>query len=772
MLIPASKVIEVFGMKRHNEEFSLLIDVSPEWVSFFPFIFGVLILCSTLVISDFNLRHPVEVAGIWICAVTPFSWLLTKWHIGLGKAFDLMLLASAVILLVIWQDTLTLLPLLVIPTGLAAILLGVSAATVAASLETVFLLVWRSVDVFGLTCNIELCTVILLWVVVILMALAQLPSRRATGWAWHYYQEALEMRKETYNHRETLKQMVQAQANANRQLAMVATRMAGLRAIAEDAQKTKTMFLAKVSHEFRTPLNMIIGLVQLMAESPRIYATALPPEMEQDLKVVLRNCRHLSSMVDDVLDLTRVEEGRVKLNREWIHLTNIVSEAVNVVLPLVVKKGLRLEVDVPDDLPDVYCDRTRIRQVLLNLVSNAARFTERGSVTIRARARDGYIVARVIDTGPGISPESLNRIFEPFFQSDQSFWRDKGGTGLGLSISRQFVQLHQGRLWVESEPGVGSSFNFELPIPQPLDHVAYPGHYIREDWIWREAAFRTEGTGIAMQARKPHILLSDRVGSLYPELERFSSEIGLSDIGDLSNVQDVLQDEPANLLLLNSEMVAEPVMPPERFKAMFPGTLFVQCAVPVPDARVAERSASGYLIKPVSAHKLAEVITTTPGPVRRVLVVDDDPDICDLYTRMIHSRNADLEVETAANGEEALTKVSRATFDLVLLDLLMPGMDGWTCLEQIRDNAHTADLPVFVISAQDPADEPARSPYLFISMEEGFSVKRLLRCSLELAQLLMVPEGELDPTPPQVGGGESALQERQPPPAQAPNLPL
>jgi signal transduction histidine kinase/CheY-like chemotaxis protein len=755
-------------MERYKEGFSSQVDVPPQWVSLFPLILGMLVLCSSVAIPDPDIRWEVQVAGAWITVVAPLSWLFTTWNLRIGKAFDLALIAAVVVALVIWQDAPALLPLLVVPTGLAGILIGLPAAAVAAGLEMLLLFGWRGIGLPDLGWDVILTTVTGVWTTVGLMAVISVPGSRTVEWAWGFYQEALRLREETFAYREALEQTLLDLGNANRQLAMAAMRMAGLRTLAEEAQKTKTMFLAKVSHEFRTPLNMIIGLVQLMG-SPHSYTTALPPEMESDLQVVLRNCQHLSSMVDDVLDLTRVEAGRIRLDREWIRLSDIVAEAISAVRPLVEKKGLRLELDIPDDLPDVYCDRTRIRQVVLNLVSNATRFTEQGSVAIRVHASDGYIVTRVTDTGPGISADSLAKIFEPFAQGDSGLWRDKGGTGLGLAISQQFVQLHRGRLWVESEPDVGSSFNFKLPIPQAVDHIAGPGQYINEDWIWWESAFRTEGAGIADQVHKPRVLLLDRIGSLYPELVRFSHDIDLSDIGDLSNAQEALQNQPASLLLLNSEVVPEPPVAAPCLRSALPGTLFVQCAVPAPDARAAAAGASGYLIKPVSTEGLTQVIRDTPGPVKRVLVVDDDPDIRDLYARMLRGCNGDLDVATAANGEEAYSRLCTTPFDLVLLDLVMPDMDGWTVLERIRNNVQTANLPVYLVSAQDPADEPVRSPYLFVTAEGGFSVKRLLRCSLELSQLLMEPEGELDPTPPPPGGDGLALRDRQSHLVQAPD---
>ena len=224
--------------------------------------------------------------------------------------------------------------------------------------------------------------------------------------------------EEVRSRRAEVEQALADLEHANRQLALANERMAVLRAIAEEAQKSKTEFVARVSHEFRTPLNMIIGLVDLLVETPEVYGEALPTAFFEDLKIVHRNCEHLSSMVSDVLDLSQVEAGRVALHQERVNLAELIDGAVAVVASLLERKGLALAVEVPPDLPVIYCDPTRIRQVVLNLVSNAVRFTERGGITIRAAQEGDAVQVSVADTGPGITPEDALRIFEPFCQGN------------------------------------------------------------------------------------------------------------------------------------------------------------------------------------------------------------------------------------------------------------------------------------------------------------------------------------------------------------------
>ena len=315
-------------------------------------------------------------------------------------------------------------------------------------------------------------------------------SRQQAKWYAGYFEQAQRLLAETLDHRAELVQALDDLSHANRQLALMNKRVNALQSIAEDAQAAKTRFVARVSHEFRTPLNMIIGLTDLLIEKPENYDAVLSPRMRDALRVVHRNSQHLSDMVNDVLDLSRIETDHVVLRRERIPIQAIIHVAVEAVRPLIENKRLEMRLDIPENIPDVYCDRTRIEQVVLNLLSNAVRYTDQGFIAIEARQQTNHLCVRVTDTGQGISPQDRERIFEPFAQGTSTVWRNKGGTGLGLSISKQFIELHEGRIWVESELGVGTTFAFELPISSWIEHLdtfqqsVRPGQKIQEEWLW------------------------------------------------------------------------------------------------------------------------------------------------------------------------------------------------------------------------------------------------------------------------------------------------
>lgn len=229
----------------------------------------------------------------------------------------------------------------------------------------------------------------------------------------------------------------------------------------ERANRLKSEFLASVSHELRTPMNAIIGYTKLMLDG---LDGDLTEQQVADLQRVAQAADNLLGLINGLLDLAKIEAGRMELNSEEVDVNSIVEEVTELVRPQADAKGLALEMDVPRSLPAAFVDRARVRQVLVNLAANAVKFTERGSVTVAASIADGWITLSVTDTGVGISPEAQIYIFDEFRQADSSTTRKYGGTGLGLAISKRLVALHGGRIWVESTAGVGSTFRFTLPV--------------------------------------------------------------------------------------------------------------------------------------------------------------------------------------------------------------------------------------------------------------------------------------------------------------------
>jgi CheY-like chemotaxis protein len=393
----------------------------------------------------------------------------------------------------------------------------------------------------------------------------------------------------------------------------------------------------------------------------------------------------------------------------------------------------------PDDLPEINCDRTRIKQVILNLLSNAIRFTEEGGITVEVIQQGQNILVSVMDTGPGLAPEDVESVFEPFWQGRGPLWRHKGGTGLGLSISERFVRVHGGRMWLESELGVGACFFFTLPISPPVELAARPGHQIREGWVWRERMFRAGRVVSTDQLVKPRVIVCDETGELCNGLRRHSDQVEFVSTRDVTQTGRSLQECPAHAVLLNTKGGTGVWSLMETVRRESPDTPILACSMPCSTERVIEAGALGYLTKPVACADLRKAIKKVDRPVKWILVVDDDPEVLRLLTRMLHVCDSACEVVTVSSGREALDELRGRPFDLVLLDILMPDMDGWQVLKRICQDERSSRVPTFFLSAQDPADQPPKSPFLLATIGEGLSLGKLLDCSLGISSLLMKP---------------------------------
>jgi signal transduction histidine kinase len=227
-----------------------------------------------------------------------------------------------------------------------------------------------------------------------------------------------------------------------------------------EASKHKSQFLANMSHELRTPLNAILGYAELILDN--VYGDT-PDKMREVLDRIQRNGKHLLGLINDVLDLSKIEAGQLNLSLADYSLKEVVQSVYSAVEALAKEKHIALKVELPPHLPAARGDERKLTQVLLNLVGNAIKFTDTGEVAIKAFAANGSFTVAVRDTGPGIAEIEQTKIFEEFQQADSSITKKKGGTGLGLAIAKRIIELHGGRLWVESSPGHGSTFSFTVP---------------------------------------------------------------------------------------------------------------------------------------------------------------------------------------------------------------------------------------------------------------------------------------------------------------------
>lgn len=299
-------------------------------------------------------------------------------------------------------------------------------------------------------------------------------------------------------------------------------------------------------------------------------------------------------------------------------------------------------------------------------------------------------------------------------------------------------------MWVESELGVGTIFTFELPISPSIAPAGKPGHQIREGWIWRERRSRPSFSDLHY---KPRFVVCDRTGSLYESLAHYSDEVEFVNTRDLTQLVKVLQASPARAVMLNVAAGEDIPSLIEMVGRESPGTPIIGCTVPPRVERATSLGALGHLVKPVTRADLKRAIQTIDSPVKRVLVVDDDPDTLELFRNMLYVCDSTLQVMTASSGKEALEQLRDAYPDLMLLDIVMPDMDGWQVLESMTQDEGIPKVSTFLVSAQDLVDQPLRSRFLVAAMDEGLSLSKLFHCLLEISKLLLEPEGALDLAP-------------------------
>jgi len=466
------------------------------------------------------------------------------------------------------------------------------------------------------------------------------------------------------------------------------------RAAAEEANSYKTRFLTNMSHELRTPLNAIINFAHFLGD-PEYGPIADQQRMFQSR--ILYNGEHLLGLINDLLDLSKIEAGMMDLACEAVELAPLFHGVMSTALGLTKEKGLALDLDMPESLPLVWIDKTRVRQVLLNLLSNAVKFTDQGGITLRARVgAAGFVHISVRDSGFGIAPEHQARVFEEFQQVQGDLNRAHQGTGLGLPISKRLIELHGGQIWLESAPGAGSTFWFTIPIaptagPEravPAINAALPVRAaiaapiaVIDDDPDTQQILRTmlEATGYQVQC-----ILDSRTA--LAELQAVAPALIILDLNmEPIDGWTLLEDIRADIRL-----AATPV---------------VICSISDPsgDQVGLLANVTAYLPKPVRQDDLLALLRRWAPPAH-ILVIDDDADARRVLRAMLEKLGH--RVSEAANGPTALALIPELHLDLVLLDLMMPEMDGFEVIEYMREMPAAAHLPVIVVTAKDlDADE-------------------------------------------------------------------
>ncbi|MGH6896698.1 MAG: response regulator [Geminicoccaceae bacterium] len=460
---------------------------------------------------------------------------------------------------------------------------------------------------------------------------------------------------------------------------------------AEAATQAKSQFLASMSHELRTPLNAIIGYSEMLHEEAEdLGQRAFLPDLEK----IQEAGKHLLNLINEILDLSKIEAGKMDVLVEEFDVPALLSEVQSVIQPLMAKNANSLRVDCAPDLGRMRSDQTKLRQNLFNLLSNAAKFTEQGQITLAARriVQDGddWLEFQVSDTGIGMTPEQVGRLFQAFAQADVSTSRDYGGTGLGLAITKHFCRMLGGDVTVESTPGQGSTFTVTLPATCPDARGA-----VVES---RSRPSRVDATGTVL-------IIDDEKGAhalLEKELSNEGYEV-LHAMGGREGLKVAKEARP--------DLITLDIIMPD-----LDGWSVLRAIKDDPDLRetpvvlvtiMGDRElgfalgAADFITKPFERERLVQAVSRhrRGDGAARVLVVDDDVKSRDMLRRTLTKEG--WTIAEAANGREALDQLERRRPVLVLLDLMMPEMDGFEVLERMRRDEAWRDIPVIVVTAKD-----------------------------------------------------------------------
>ena len=505
--------------------------------------------------------------------------------------------------------------------------------------------------------------------------------------------------------------------------------------VAEEARKVKEEFVANVSHELRTPLNMIIGYTELIMKSPGSYGGRLPPRLLADIGVIQRNSQHLTELINDVLDLSQVDAGRMALTKHWVSINETIHAAIVAVQPLFLSKNLYLQMDLPVEDVQAYCDGTRVREVILNLLSNAGRLTEHGGVIVKMRPSENDLIVSVSDTGPGISPQDQKRLFEPFQQLEATLHHRTGGSGLGLSISKRFVEMHGGKMWLESEVGQGTIFYFSIPV-DPTERPS--GSALR--WLnpYQEYYPRTHISKIQMPAPLPRFVVVEGEESLQKILSRYLEGTEVVGVRTIDDGIRELERSPAQALVINESHslgVTADMVPGLPFN-----TPIISCWLPG-KGEAARRNGVvvDYLLKPVRQDDLLATLDSLAGDKEgsfNILIVDDDQETLQLFARIISATRKGYRVVRATTGGEAFTCMRERKPDVVLLDMVLPDMDGLQVLKEKGEDPSIRAIPVVIVSSTDFTGVPPLMNTLAVSRNEGLSIGEFLSCVRSVTEIL------------------------------------
>jgi PAS domain S-box-containing protein len=511
-----------------------------------------------------------------------------------------------------------------------------------------------------------------------------------------------------------------------------------------EANRAKSEFVSNVSHELRTPLTSIKGYTDLLF----MEAAGMVNERQRNfLRTIKSNAERLTALLNDLLEISRMETGRIRLDVGDVDLAHVIQDAADSLRPQMEEKGLDLVVDVDSNLPTVRGDERRLNQVITNLLSNAHRYTPAGGqVKVEGHRTKEGVQVDVADTGIGIAPKDRSRLFQRFFRANDPRVNAIGGTGLGLAISKMFVELHGGRIWVESELDEGSTFSFLIPTAK---HSLPSQESLLEQSPIRETPNLKAGAG-------QQVLVVDDEENIADLIEYYLQDAGYQ-VTVVNRGRDVLPTAQAQ----QPDMILLDILLPDMNGFQVLRELKdnpVTAAIPVLILSVLHDKETGfrlgaadYLNKPINAAELLsginQILTQAEDQEStHVLVVDDEADIRDWIEEVISGSG--FEVRQARNGVEALQAVSESQPDLILLDLKMPGLDGRTVIKNLKSDKRTCDIPIVVLTASPINKEQEAAQLLGLGAKQFLTKPIAAQALMEEIKkhLITTPDAQVEPT--------------------------